>query len=149
MRDIEFSVGLACYPKLNTEQENYVSSLHDTSEVGAIVVTANPADMDFISTVLEVMAREAGRTIIPAYYEEALKIKYVNGSDDAAMIDLIHDNIASPSTLIFFDAAISGVFLQSINAGKTDFASAYAAKAESLEKELSNLIADYTEIAGQ
>ena len=34
-------------------------------------------------------------------YEEALKIKYVNGSEDAAMIDLIHDSITSPFALAY------------------------------------------------
>lgn len=149
MREYEFEVGLAPYPKLDDGQDGYISSMHNTTEVGAIVVTTPESELEFLFTCIEAMGREAAKTIIPAYYEEALKVKYVNGAEDAAMIDLIHDNIASPSTLIFFDAAISGVFLQSINAGKTDFASAYAAKAESLEKELSNLIADYTEIAGQ
>ena len=149
MREYEFEVGLSPYPKLDDGQDGYISSMHNTTEVGGIVVTTPESELDFLFTCIEVMGREAAKTIIPAYYEEALKVKYVNGAEEAAMIDLIHDNIASPSTLIFFDAAISGVFLQSINAGKTDFASAYAGKAASLEQELANMIADYQAIAGQ
>ncbi len=149
MREYEFEVGLSPYPKLDDGQDGYISSMHNTTEVGGIVVTTPESELDFLFTCIEVMGREAAKTIIPAYYEEALKVKYVNGAEEAAMIDLIHDNIASPSTLIFFDAAISGVFLQSINAGKTDFASAYAGKEASLETELANMIADYKEIADQ
>ncbi len=153
MRDIEFSVGLSCYPKLNTEQENYVSSLHDTSEVGAIVVTANPADMDFISTVLEVMAREAGRTIIPAYYEEALKIKYVNGSEDAAMIDLIHDSITSPFALAYNNILggmlLANCFLTPLGSKKTDFASGYASAEKAGNQKLDELVAAFEEVVAR
>ena len=153
MRDIEFSVGLACYPKLDTAQENYVSSLHDTSEVGAIVVTAPVADMDFISTVLEVMAREAGRTIIPAYYEEALKIKYVNGSEDAAMIDLIHDSITSPFALAYNNILggmlLANCFLTPLGSQKTDFASAYASAEKAGNQKLDELVAAFEEVVAR
>lgn len=150
MRDIEFQVGLACYPKLNTDQKNYVSSLHDTSEVGAIMVTAPVDQMDFISTVLEVMAREAGHTIIPAYYEEALKIKYVNGTGDAAMIDLIHDTITSPFALaynnILGDMLLAKCFLTPLGSKKTDFASGYASAEKAALADLDELVEAFTEV---
>ncbi len=153
MRDIEFTVGLACYPKLDDQQENYVSSLHDTSEVGAIVVTAPLTDLDFISTVLEVMGREAGRTIIPAYYEEALKIKYVNGSEDAAMIDLIHDSITSPFALAYNNILggmlLANCFLTPLGSKKTDFASGYASAEKAGIQKLEELVAAFEEVVAR
>ncbi|MBR5446517.1 MAG: hypothetical protein IKV57_10350 [Clostridia bacterium] len=149
MREYEFEVGLSPYPKLDEGQNTYISSMHNTTEIGAVVVTTPESEMDFLYTCIEAMGREAAKTVIPAYYEEALKVKYVNGAEDAAMIDLIHDNIASPSTLIFFDAALSGVFMGTIDSGKSDFASAYAAKASALEEDLAKMIADYAAIAGR
>ena len=147
MREYEFTVGLSPYPKLDDTQESYISSMHNTTEVGGIVTTTPESEMDFLFTCIEAMGREAAKTVIPAYYEEALKVKYVNGEEDAAMIDLIHDNIASPSTLIFFDSAITHLFLDSLNAGKDDFASAYASWETALQDDLANTIADYTELA--
>ena len=150
MRDIEFLVGLACYPKLNEDQANYVSSLHDTSEVGAIVVTAPESELDFISTCLEVMAREAGKTIIPAYYEEALKIKYVNGSEDAMMIDLIHDSITSPFALAYNNILggmlLANCFLTPLGSKQADFASAYAKNESASQQKLDELVAAFTDI---
>ena len=150
MRDIEFGVGLACYPKLDEIQENYVSSLHDTSEVGAIVVTTPLDQMDFVSTVLEVMAREAGKTIIPAYYEEALKIKYVNGSEDAAMIDLIHDSITSPFALAYNNILggmlLANCFLTPLGSKKVDFASGYASAEKAGQQKLDELVEAFTKI---
>lgn len=153
MRDIEFLVGLACYPKLDNDQENYVSSLHDTSEVGAIMVTAPVDQMDFISTVLEVMAREAGKTIIPAYYEEALKIKYVNGTGDAAMIDLIHDTITSPFALAYNNILggmlLGNCFLTPLGSKKTDFASAYASNEKAGQEDLDELVEAFEEVVAR
>ncbi len=153
MRDIEFLVGLSPYPKLDELQEDYVSSLHDTSEVGSIVVTAPVDQLDFISTCLEVMAREASKTIIPAYYEEALKIKYVNGTDDAAIIDLIHDSITSPFALaynnILGDMLLAKCFLTPLSSKKTDFASSYASAESAGQTALDDLIASFEKIVNQ
>ena len=52
-----------------------------------------------------------------------------------------------PSTLIFFDSAITHLFLDSLNAGKDDFASAYASWETALQDDLANTIADYAELA--
>ncbi len=153
MRDIEFLVGLAPYPKLDELQENYVSSLHDTSEVGAIVVTTPLDQLDFVSTCLEVMAREASKTIIPAYYEEALKVKYVNGTDDAAIIDLIHDSITSPFALAYNNILggmlLANCFLTPLGSKKTDFASGYAAAESAGQAKLEELIASFEKIVNQ
>ncbi len=153
MRDIEFLVGLSPYPKLDEQQADYVSSLHDTSEVGAIVVTTPVDQLDFVSTCLEVMAREASKTIIPAYYEEALKIKYVNGTDDAAIIDLIHDSITSPFALAYNNILggmlLANCFLTPLSGKKTDFASGYASAESAGQKALDDLVASFESIVNQ
>ncbi|MGN1345548.1 MAG: hypothetical protein ACI4V1_02080, partial [Eubacteriales bacterium] len=101
LRDIEFGVGILPYPKLDETQENYVTSLHDTTEVGAILSTLPTTSEEFVHTCLEVFSRETSRTVIPQWYENALKVKYVDGQDDAKMIDLIHDTISSPFAVAY------------------------------------------------
>ena len=90
LRDIEFGVGIIPYPKLDETQENYVTSLHDTTEAGAILSTLPVDAEEFVHTCLEVFARETNKQVIPQWYENALKVKYVDGQDDAKMIDLIY-----------------------------------------------------------
>ena len=129
MRDIEFTIGILPYPKLDEDQQNYVSSLHDTSEVGAIPMTLPPESMEFCTTCLEVFCRETGKTVIPKYYEEGLKVKYSNGQDDARLIDLIHDSISSPFP-VAFNGTLGGFLLGTcfstpLGSNSTDFASAY------------------------
>ncbi len=153
MRDIDFGVGLAPYPKLNLEQDHYVSSLHDTSEVGAILVTTPVDQLPFVHTCLEVLGRETSKTVIPAYYEDALKVKYVGGAEDAAMIDLIHDSITSPFAVayngVLGDFLLAKCFLTPLGAKQTDFASAYAKNEAAGQKTLDKVLAQFEESLAQ
>lgn len=142
LRDVEFGVGVVPYPKLDDEQDNYVTSMHDTSEIGAIPSTLPNESTDFCHTVLEVLCRETSKTVIPEYYENGLKVKYSNGQDDAKMIDLIHDTICTPFA-VAYDSALANFMLSStfsvpLTAGSSDFTSYYAklskAAGKSLEK---------------
>lgn len=153
MRDIEFGVGLAPYPKLDMDQAEYVSSLHDTSEVGAVLMTTPTNQLPFVYTCLEVLARETSKTVIPAYYEEALKVKYVGGTEDAAMIDLIHDSITSPFAVayngVLGDFLLAKCFLTPLGGKKTDFASAYAKNEPAGQKTLDRVLGEFAESLAQ
>ena len=140
MRDIEFGVGIIPYPKLDENQAEYVSSMHDVSEVGAIPGTLPDTSVEFCHTVLEVLARETGRTVIPKYYEEGLKVKYSDGQDDAKMIDLIHDAITSPFPVAYdsmlANFMLSNSFSSPLQSNSTDFASAYKKMEKAAKKNL-------------
>lgn len=128
-RDIEFGVGIIPYPKLDDTQENYVTSLHDTTEAGAILSTLPTDSEEFVHTCLEVFGRETNKQVIPQWYENALKVKYVDGQDDAKMIDLIHDTITSPFA-VAYNGTLGGymlgtAFLTPLGSKLTDFASNY------------------------
>ncbi|MBQ4592456.1 MAG: hypothetical protein IJP32_01135 [Clostridia bacterium] len=129
LRDIEFGVGIIPYPKLDETQENYVISLHDTTEVGVILSTLPPSSDEFVHTCLEVLCRETNKQVIPQWYENALKVKYVDGQDDAKMIDLIHDSITSPFAVTYNtllgNYMLATAFLTPLGSQQTDFASNY------------------------
>ena len=129
LRDIEFGVGIIPYPKLDEAQANYVTSLHDTTEAGAILSTLPKDSEEFVHTCLEVFNRETNKQVIPQWYENALKVKYVDGQDDAKMIDLIHDTITSPFA-VAYNGTLGGymlgsAFLTPLGSQQTDFASNY------------------------
>ena len=153
MRDIDFGVGLAPYPKLDMDQSDYVSSMHDTSEIGAILTTTPVDQLPFVFTCLEVFGRETAKTVIPAYYEDALKVKYVGGAEDAAMIDLIHDSITSPFAVayngVLGDFLLAKCFLTPLGAKQTDFASAYAKNEAAGQKTLDKVLTEFEESLAQ
>lgn len=148
LRDIDFSVGIVPYPKLDVEQENYVTSMHDITEIGAIPVTVPVADLDFVFTCLEVLSMETAKTVIPEYYENGLKLKYVEGQEDSKMIDLIHDSIGSPFAVAFNttlgDFMLGVCFCTPLGNGSTDFASAYKKNQKKSVKDLKKLMENAT-----
>lgn len=141
LREIEFPFGVVPYPKFDTNQEKYNTSLHDTTEIGAIPSNIVGSDLEFVLTCLEVLCRETGKTVIPEYYENGLKVKYADGQDDAKMIDLIHDSICSPFAVAYDNTLgnflLRNVFLDPLANDSINFVSSYE-KYEKLAIKLLN-----------
>ena len=142
MRHMEHDAGIIPYPMLLETDKQYNTSSHDTTEVGVILTTAIN-DMDYISTVLEVLNRETDRTVMPQYYETALKVKYTDDPQAGAMIDIIHDNFRNVFELAY-DYAI-GTPIQSVIYGTIanksySVASKLAKAQKSCQKKIDKLI---------
>ena len=90
MRAMETDFGIIPYPKLNETQKDYVSRIeyYFTTQVAII----NP-DIDRAGIMLEALNSYSAKTIIPAFYEIALKTKHARDDDSAEMLDLILDTL--------------------------------------------------------
>lgn len=147
MRDYETTIGLSPYPKLNDAQESYVSSLHDTSEVGAVLLTTPAEDLDFVFTCLEFLTMEASEMVIPVWFEEALKVKYSSGEEDAVILDLIRESVDKPFALAYQSALgsypLPACFLNLINKNSNDFASNYQSTKAAGEAALASVVASF------
>lgn len=148
LRNLEADVGLLPYPKLNENQPNYITSVHDTAELGAIPVTVT--DLSFISAVIEDLCRRTQQEVLPAYYETNLKVKYTRDDESAKMVDIVHDNMDNGFPLAF-DRVLGGVFMESVFSGpltnKTNFASAYRSVERKALRELDKIINTYLDAA--
>lgn len=147
MRDYETTIGLAPYPKLNEAQASYVSSLHDTSEVGSVLLTTPVGDLDFVFTCLEFLTMEASEMVIPVWFEEALKVKYSSGAEDAVVLDIIRESIDKPFALAYQSALggypLPACFLNLINKNSNDFASNYQSTKAAGEAALASVVEAY------
>ncbi len=145
IRASEHEIGIIPYPKLDETQANYITSAHDTSEIGLIPVTMPEANLSFVSAVLEVLSRESHKDLLPIYYENSLKVKYTRDTESAEMIDLIHDGLGNSFALAWHQPL--NTFLQSvIHAAvqtKDTFASKYAGAEKTMQKKLEQLIESY------
>ena len=143
MRHMEHDAGIIPYPMLLETDEQYNTSSHDTTEVGVILTTAI-GDMEYISTVLEVLNRETAKTVMPQYYETALKVKYTDDPQAGAMIDIIHDNFRNVFELAY-DYAIGMPMQTSIYgsiASPGSIASKLAKTQKNTQKKVDKLIAE-------
>ena len=90
MKDVYLILPIARY---TDNQDGYYSYLHDTFLSYAIPNTKiTESHLDEVSAVLEVMASESYRTVAPAYYELALKTKYVPDGKTVQLLDSIIAN---------------------------------------------------------
>jgi len=79
------------FPKYNEAQEDYRTTARATYSSFCIPVTAKDPDMS--AAVLECFASESYRKVSPAYFENALKIKYTRDDESAMMFDLIKSSV--------------------------------------------------------
>ncbi len=148
VREMEAGLGVVPYPKLSDDQEWYITSTHDTCEIGLIPLTIAPADLDYISAVVEVLCRETYKSVLPVYYESSLKMKYTRDDTSAQMIDIVHDNIGN-SFPMAYNPSLNEIFLSgtfstdNVGAGKKDFASSYAKREPAAITNLEKIIADF------
>ncbi len=148
IREMEDGLGVIPYPKLDENQSDYITSTHDTCEIGLIPVTVAPTELDYISAVVEVLCRETYKTVLPVYYESSLKMKYTRDDTSAQMLDIIHDNIGN-SFVMAYNPSLNEIFLSgtfstdNISVSKKDFASSYAKREPVALTNLEKIIADF------
>ena len=151
LRASEHEIGIIPYPKLDSLQENYVTSAHDTSEIGLLPVTMPVDRLSFASAVLEVLSRESHKNVLPIYYESALKVKYTRDAESAQMIDLIHDGLGNSFALAWHQPL--NTFLQGLihasAMSENSFASKYAGMEKTLQEKLTTMIDNYKKVIEQ
>lgn len=91
LRSMEADFGILPTPKYDEAQEDYISfvSQHITA---LMTVPATISDPDRTGVILEALAAESYYTVLPAYYEVALKTKGSRDDASADMLDIIFAN---------------------------------------------------------
>ena len=143
LRGMEGDAAVLPYPMLFESDQKYVTATHDTTHMGAILTTST--DLEFISTVTEVLCRETASILMPKYYKESLQVQCVDDEKAAAMIDIIHDNFGH-SFILAYNGALGGMILQSFTTciqDKREFSAVFASQAKRINKNLTNKIRQF------
>ncbi len=143
LRSMESDAAVLPNPMLFASDKKYTTSTSDITEMGAILTTSS--DMDFISTVVEVLNRETANIVIPKYYKESLQVQCVDDEKAAAMIDIIHDNFGN-AFILAYNHALNGLVLQAFSKAaeeKREFSAVFAGSAKSVSKTLSTKIKQF------
>ena len=145
LRDMTSDYGIIPFPKLDESQPTYLSLAHDIVPLYSAPVTCSKAEA--VGAVLESMAFESYRTVLPAYYETALKIKYTrNANEDAIkIIDTIHANVTTDFGYIYnYTLNNIGLILRDLMGSKSaDFASRYERGEDRVQASLEKIVAAY------
>lgn len=148
LRDMSVDYAIIPFPKYDENEPSYLSLTHDVSTI--VCVPSTCTCLDEVCAVMEELAFQGYRDVLPAYYEVALKVKYVRDSTDAALqiLDIIHDNATTDFAYIY-NYALNGVGLierELMGGKKKDFASFYTKKEKSYQKKLDALNAVFTDL---
>ncbi len=90
-RDMDNEYGIVPFPKLNDAQDDYKALVHNSCLLYVLPITTPSLEMP--CAVLEALAAEAYRTVTPAYYDVALKVKYSRDDMSGQVIDIIRDSM--------------------------------------------------------
>lgn len=140
LRDMEDDFGFLPHPKYDEAQDNYHSLVHDTALLGCI--PGSSANLDIAGAVIEALNAETYRTVTPAWYETALKVKYARDDVSGQMIDIIHDSLTTNFIYAYNYAldSIGLIYRDLVTKNSTDYASAVQKKLKSAENKLAALV---------
>ena len=146
LRDMTQDYGIIPTVKLNEEQSQYYSVVHDIATLQCVPTTCTK--LEAVSAVLEEMAYESYLSVTPSYYETALKTKYTRDNLSSQIIDLLHDTAMTDMAYIYQDAFSSVGYAgrNLIASKKSDLASWYAKKEKAALKNMQKLIDKYNEM---
>ncbi len=91
LRNMETDFGILPFPKYDENQAEYVSISSDNSAVFCIPKIVS--DFELSGTIFEALCAESAYSVIPQYYENALKTKYSRDNDSGEMVDMLRDTL--------------------------------------------------------
>lgn len=137
---MEAEYGVIPVPKFNDEQKNYYTYLHDQfTSFGITSVHAKDTEKtDMLGAVLEAMALESYKTVVPAYYDTALKGRYLEDSESWRMLDMIYEHVKIDAGVLYTKSldSIHQAPRDMVKNGTNYVASSYKAKGTLIEKRL-------------
>ena len=86
-----FTYGMLPVPKYNAEQDDYYTCM--AFPFTTYVLSTAAANSEAAAATLELMAYHSYYSITPALFEEAMKIRYADASEDSRMFDIIRESV--------------------------------------------------------
>ncbi len=143
LRDMEDDYGILPYPKYDETQDMYYSCANDNYSL--IMLPLSCKDTKMAGAFLELMGDYSYKHLTPAYFEVAMKSKYLRDDDSSRMFDIIMEGARYDFAVINTSVVGDPVFItrDSMQGKGGNFASKYAAQENSLTTKLNDLIETY------
>jgi len=140
LSDIRY--GFLPHPKLDENQENYISCCTDCPWI--IPKTVSEDQADIIGTVIEALSCYNYINLLPVYFESALKARLADSPDDSEMLQLIADTRTISFAYSFNKLTFNNVISDCIANGNNRPVASYIKSSQKVaQKMLDNLIKDY------
>jgi hypothetical protein len=137
LRDMEADFGILPYPKYDEAQDKYYSRV---SYYWCCVIPVTNEDTEFTGAILEALNCESANSVVPAYYEIALKGKYSRDTESEQMLQLISDNrIVDIGDTTMCDKIRDNFMASLFASNKRDLASKLASVDKQLQKYIEKI----------
>ena len=144
--NMEDDYAILPYPKWDEAQTEYLTMSDGASPLVSIPTTC--ADIERAGIVIEALAAESYKSVIPAIYDTALKVRGVRDETSMQIIDIIERGNVIDFGYVFGDMNKLGFYMSILMGTKTNnFASYYEKQKKSWEKHLTTIIDSYLESA--
>lgn len=142
LKDMNDKYGIVPIPKLDEAQQSYRTFVHDQFTGLAIPVTVKEDRLSLVGAYMEATAAESYSSVIPVYYEMALKDKYLNDTESADMLDMIYENIYIDAGVLYTKSLGSVHFqLRNIIKAKSNTtANVFKSISRMLDRQLNDLM---------
>lgn len=136
--DMEDDYGIVPHPKWDAEQERYYC---EATAKRIYVPLACSSDLDRTMIIKEALAVESLNQVYPAYYDNALKNRYIRDEESLRMLELIMDTTVLDLGQDPFWDIIRTPWLNTLQSKKPNFSSAVEKNLKKSQKALDELMA--------
>jgi len=145
LRGMEVDFGVVPYPKLDAAQENYYSTVGSWHS-GFLCVPVGQENPSRTGSILEALAAESMYTLLPAYYDIALKGKYVRDEESEEMLDLIFGTKIFDLGWIYQIGGYNENIMNQLRNNKKEFTSMYEKGLGKADRDIEKINAAFDEI---
>ena len=113
MRDFDIEMGFLPCPKYDEAQETYYAPSFG-AEISLLLKTLPEDRKENVGILLEALAYDTNKSIIPEYKEVALKTKYARDNESEDMIDIVIDSVSFEFGLNAWQSEVANPLVQNI-----------------------------------
>ena len=147
-READFEIGFVPWPKYDAG-DNYITNLSNAYSIWSIPLDAKDADMS--GAVMEAMASEGYRTITPAIFETAYKVKYnnIDSQRQSEIFDMMREDMVFDIGRLFAYQFqfLTNEFANTIYNNRNDWSSRFESNRSSLEAAIDELEETFSSFA--
>ena len=138
LRDMDTDFGVLPYPKWDSSQDSYYSRV-EGGDFPMIPITNNRLEMTGV--LLEALASESAKSVIPEYYEKVLKGKGTRDSESEDMLDIIYNNrVYDLGDTYWCESLRDGIFKTMFEKGDRGLASNVAKVKDKVNKAITTVV---------
>jgi hypothetical protein len=139
LRDMADDFGVVPMPKLDESQEKYTSMVHHwATSLTSVPITC--PDIEMAGIIIEEMAFQSKKAVVPVYFETAINGKYLRDEESIEMIDYIMENRVIDYAIVSDLGGLTGRIEGSIFNNRGDFASIYESAGDSMTTRIERMI---------